>query len=171
MVLYQIYEKFQGDFLRFAKSLTHNVAAAEDLVQQSYLKALEYMDLLEGLMEPQVKSWFFSTIKRLHIDTWRKEGQRTQSEDPLDVLSHLQQNTTNDEEGHWVNRVILKQVLSELTDDERTLVLMRFALGLTSQEMSDRLQVNASTLRNQIARARAHFIEVWQRLNIDNRLD
>lgn len=44
-----LYSKFYNDLLRFCISLSHDYAFAEDIVQETYLRALANADILERL--------------------------------------------------------------------------------------------------------------------------
>lgn len=141
MKLYQIYQDFQLDFIRFATSLTHQTSLAEDLVQQAYLKALDQDELFESLSEQQVKGWFFTTIRNRFIDD-RRKNQRlvTYSEE------HSPSYFPNFESDTFIH-----QVLELLNDQERTIVSMRYIQGYNSKEIADKLGMNPSTVRNRLS--------------------
>lgn len=162
MELYQIYQEFQGDLLRYARSLTHHQDQAEDLVQQCYLKSLDYLDLFEQLHPNQIKSWFFSAVKRLFIDEWRK--QRRMVDSPTALEAQLN-NLADQQEGKWLEAIAVRVALDKLEEPERRLFLMRYALGYSSLEIGEKLEINPSTVRNQLARAKERFIAHYARLN------
>ncbi len=156
MLLFQIYSAFQNDFLRFAKSLTHDSYMAEDLVQKSYLKALDALELFEHLHPQQVKGWFFTTIKRLFIDDWRQVNlHREKLEQHFVGLSEMQSY-----EGAWLETLCVRQALGALTPNERELILLRYEMGYSSGEIGERLQIPASTVRNQLASAKKQFNQI-----------
>lgn len=156
--LYQIFEQYQGDFLRFAKSLTHQEASAEDLVQQSYLKALDHMELLEVLHPNQVKGWFFSTIKRQFIDHWRAHGRREVHEGAMQEQLDTMIFDGIPGDSQWLETVSVRMALEALSPSERRLLVLKYAHGYSSQEIGQAMGINPSTVRNQLARARMAFI-------------
>lgn len=158
MELYQIYEQYQGDFTRFAKSLTHQEASADDLVQQSYLKALDHMELLEVLHPNQVKGWFFSTIKRLYIDEWRSHGRREvhDGDAVVELVSGSVEGIPGDSQ--WLETVSVRMALEAISPSDRRLLLLKYAHGYSSQEIGQAMGMNPSTVRNQLARAKTAFI-------------
>lgn len=162
MELYQIYEQYQGDFTRFAKSLTHQEASAEDLVQQSYLKALDHLELLEVLHPNQVKGWFFSTIKRLYIDEWRSHGRREVHDGAaaFEIMSGAVEGVPGDSQ--WLETVTVRMALEAVTPEQRKLLMLKYAHGYSSQEIGQAMGINPSTVRNQLARAKMAFMAYYE---------
>lgn len=158
MKLYQIYLEFQDDFVRFARSLTHQQASAEDLVQQSYLKALDALELFEQLHPQQIKGWFFTTIKRLYIDEWRQNQRAAEKLEGLGSELNLLQSC----EGSWSEALDVRRALSQLSNGDRTLLLCRYHLGHTSREIGLRMGMPSSTVRNQLAAAKRRFYELLE---------
>jgi len=149
MKLYSIYQHLQIDFIRFASSLTHHREQAEDLVQQAYLKAMDQDELFEHLNEPQIKGWFFTTIRNQFIDD-RRRNRRLVTFEP----EHVGEYAVNFEDVAFVN-----QALDILPAQLKTIIEMRFISGYTSSEIAEHLSMNASTVRNKISQG-IHLIRV-----------
>jgi len=59
----------------FAYHLTYNENDAEDLVQETYLKALKFINsYVEGTNS---KAWLFKILKNAYINEYRKKNQNT----------------------------------------------------------------------------------------------
>jgi RNA polymerase sigma-70 factor (ECF subfamily) len=144
MQLFDIFHTYQRDFIRFSTSLTHQPDDAQDLVQQAYLKSLDHLELFDQMHPEQIKGWFFTTIKRLFIDNYRKQKHicsepskevGTYDVDPLDAL-------------------MIKDALELLPMHHRQLIVLRYLHGYSSQEIAENLGQNPSTVRSQLKVAR-----------------
>ena len=54
-----------------AMRLTRDVHEAQDLVQETYLKAYRFFDRFEP--GTNIKAWLFTILRNTHINTYRKE--------------------------------------------------------------------------------------------------
>ncbi len=151
MELYAIYERYQRDLIRFATSLTHSKEPAEDLVQQAYLKALDFLVLFENMHPEQIKGWFFTTIKRLFIDSYRR--QQRFCDFPENELA------CDGFEGQLINRLVVQQALDLLSEEHRELVVLRYLSGYSAAKIAQMLHRNPSTIRSSLSVARAQFVK------------
>ena len=153
MKLFEIYH-FQGeDYLRFALSLTRHREEAEDLVQQTYVKALGQVELFEVMKEEQVKGWFFTTIKNQFIDQYRRSKKILTI--PLDqqMLENLSEPVHQSSlEKRVFERIEVKEILDKLPEELKIPVIYRYILGYNSREISEILGINPSTLRSRFAK-------------------
>jgi len=74
----------------FAFHLTYNDADADDLVQETYMKAHRFIDkYMEGT---NAKAWLFKILKNAYINEYRKKSKqpsRVDFEDFRDFLEHV----------------------------------------------------------------------------------
>ena len=149
MELYQVYENNHHDFLRFAISLTRDREAGQDLVQSAYVRALEQDELFEWMNQHQIKGWFFTVIKRMYIDEYRKNkrGQK--------LISQMEANAY---EPSFVSQVCTDQALQQLPPPLDQIAQLKME-GFTSQEIGQQLDLPASTVRNHLQRIRKQMIE------------
>jgi len=143
MQLYEIYEKYQADLLRYAQSLCHQKEDAEDLVQQAYLKALQNMDSFEGSHSLQVKGWLLKTIKNQFVDNYRRQkrfGDYDEAPEPAF-------------EAYIDDTLITADLLETLPVNLRTAVTLRYLHDYSSTEIGKILGVNASTVRSRLSQA------------------
>lgn len=149
MVLYQVYENNHHDFLRFAVSLTRNREAGQDLVQSAYVKALEQDKLFEWMNQHQIKGWFFTVIKRMYIDEYRrkKKGQ--------DLMNQMEADAY---EPSFVSLLCTADALSHLPPPLDRIASLRVD-GFTSQEIGEQLNLPASTVRNHLQSIRKQLIQ------------
>ncbi len=143
MNIYLVYQKYNKDFLAFAKSITSNHSEAFDLVQDAYVSALEREEIFESMNEYQIKGWFFTTIKNKNIDNIRKTNRLTyQSE--IEIFTKVES---------FEEKVVLQDLLYKLPEKYRKVVLLRYEMNLNSTEIGERLNISPSTVRSQLSNA------------------
>lgn len=143
MNIYLVYQKYNKDFLAFAKSITSNHSEAFDLVQDAYVAALEREEIFESMNEYQIKGWFFTTIKNKNIDNIRKTNRLTyQSE--IEIFTKVES---------FEEKVVLQDLLYKLPEKYRKVVLLRYEMNLNSTEIGERLNISPSTVRSQLSNA------------------
>lgn len=145
MNLYSAYQQFHQDFIRFAKSLCHQQQLAEDIVQESYLKAIDQEQLFDMLSSHQTKAWFFTTIKRYYIDHYRRKQ--------LEV-NHFMQTKLSEISiiPYYNDNIVLKSALNSLCQDDLKLFLLRHNHGYNASELSKMMGQNPSTIRSRLSK-------------------
>lgn len=144
----------------FAFHLTYNDAEAEDLVQETYLKAHKFIDkYVEGT---NAKAWLFKILKNAYINEYRKkskrprtldfeelfikdEGEGTITKGYDDLRNDLYHNEMGDE---------VTMALNLLPSDFRTVILLCDIEGFTYEEISKILDLPIGTVRSRLFRAR-----------------
>lgn len=66
----QLYQSYFRDVYRFLLSLCQDHYTAEDIVQETFLRAYLYVELYRN---ENVKSWLFKVAYRTYIDHYRKQ--------------------------------------------------------------------------------------------------
>lgn len=135
--------------------LTANASEAEDLVQETYARALSTGALFRG---GSVKAWLFQILRNAHIDLYRKakvhalatelevwEGGADSRVGPSSEL------TTNQMRALVASDV--EKALRTLSTDARTTILLDVE-GLREREIAQVLGCAAGTVKSRLARAR-----------------
>jgi RNA polymerase sigma-70 factor (ECF subfamily) len=159
-----------------AYRMTRNSQDAEDLVQETYLKAYRYYDkFTEGT---NLKAWLFRILKNTFINNYRKrQSQPLQS--AFDDIEDAFENQIRVEPGKRIpnpEEDILKDVLDEdvqraldeLPEDYRMVVLLADLEGFSYQEISDILEVPPGTVMSRLYRARRRLEEQMLRYARDH---
>jgi RNA polymerase sigma-70 factor, ECF subfamily len=126
--------ELHGDYLyRFAVSRLRDPKAAEDMLQETFLAAIQSLDRFEG--RSSERTWLTGILKHKILDHFRNTARdvgRGDREDSLDMDPDL-----FGEDGHWKSNV---NYPSEWGDPDRTLDQFRFweALGRCLGELPTR---------------------------------
>lgn len=139
--IYQVYQKYNKDFKRFAKSLTGSEDKAFDLVQDTYLTAIEREDMFTHMNEYQIKGWFFTVIKNKNIDNIRK----------LNKLLYLDNYEFQGDYNGFEENVALRELLEKLSEENRKIVMLRYQFNYNSVEIGEMLGISPSTVRSRLS--------------------
>lgn len=139
----ELYERYFNLLRNFAFSLCHNMDEAEDLVQETFMKALSYGALLETLPEYKRRAWLFTVLKNRFIDLWRKKKFETHLEKQVKVSQNVK-----------MSQLAISSLLSSLPELFRDIIYKHYYLGMTSREISEELSIPASTVRYYLRKAR-----------------
>ena len=138
---------------RYAITLTRDMSAADDLVQDCMERALRKWTLRrEGV---PLRGWLFAMMRNLHVDGWRR-GRRRATE-PLDQVAVLPALLPNQEDHIELNQ-LLRRVLA-LPEDQRTALVLVSVEGFTYREAAETLGVPEGTILSRVSRARAALRE------------
>ena len=142
----------------YALVLTRNHAEAEDLVQETYVRALPAMGRLrEG---SNTKGWLFTILRNVWLNQLRKSRngpQMIEMEDGDGVANSIVEPSKNSHD-LYVSKLEAEQVraaIQELAVDFREIILLREYEDLSYQEIASVLDCPVGTVMSRLGRARA----------------
>ena len=153
---------FVDSLYNTAYRMTRNSEDAEDLVQETYLKAYKYYDKFkEGT---NFKAWLFKILKNTFINSYRKRQAEPLKSDFADIEDAFE-NQVSDEVTRRVKnpeQELLKDVLDEdvqraleaLPDDYRMAVILADLEGFSYKEIAEILEVPLGTVMSRLYRGR-----------------
>lgn len=141
-----------SDLYRYAFMLCRNKAMAEDLVQETFLRAWRFLDSLRE--EKKAKSWLITTLRR----EFARQFERYQP--PFDDVD-LEQIAGND----GVNPEVwaLRRAITKLPEKYRDVLVLQVIGGYTGAEMADMLELPRATVNTRLFRARQQLRRDLQR--------
>ena len=130
-----------------------NVADAQDLTQEAFIKALQHQEQLKD--EQKAAHWLSRIATNTAIDFLRRSGRATFCEIEDAPQSH-------DESPEQIvlrseHRSYLEDGLRLLSPRERAALILRDVEGLPAEEVAKRLDCSKATVRSHIANARTKF--------------
>lgn len=159
-------ERHLGVVYLIALSALQDRDAAEDLVQEASLRALLALPRLE---EPgRFSAWFAQIARNLAVD-WLRTGRRSSRVTPLVRLDEALDLPDPRSEGArraMVTRqeeAAVREALWQIEPQEREVLLLHFAEGLSQSAIATRLGVNRSTVHRQLRRALGSLREGYDR--------
>jgi RNA polymerase sigma-70 factor (ECF subfamily) len=144
----------------YAIALTHSRAEAEDLVQETYVRAIQGAATLRP--ESNVKSWMFTILRNLWFNQLRHR--RTSSKliklDAARGMSNCAVEPSPDPQAHYLGKLAHNQVraaIQQLPAEFREIILLREYEDLSYREIALLLGCPAGTVMSRLARARSRL--------------
>jgi RNA polymerase sigma-70 factor (ECF subfamily) len=138
----------------FGRSLCGDPARADDLVQDTVLKAWTNREQFQS--GSNLKAWLFTILRNCYYSELRHR--KFEVEDPEGVCAaQLSVAPIHDARLHLRD---LNRALQELPNDQREALVLVCATGLSYEEAADVCQVAVGTIKSRIARARDRLIEL-----------
>jgi RNA polymerase sigma-70 factor (ECF subfamily) len=144
----------------YALRMTNDPADADDLVQETFLKAFRFWDKYE--QGTNIRAWLFRILKNSYINRYRKVSKepdtvdydevqnfyasiRDESADPNDLQQSIFGNLLEDE---------VAGAIAELPEDFRTVVILSDIEGLPYEEIAEFVDCPVGTVRSRLHRGR-----------------
>lgn len=153
-----LYEK---KAINFTYRILNDMSDAQDATQEAFLRVFDKIDSFQG--NSSFSTWFYTILNNICLDILRKRSRQA------DTIS-IGQTDSNDEEyelqiedsspGPYEQlqkksaMETLEKALTQLSDEHRTVIVMRDLNGLEYEEISSILKVSLGTVKSRLSRAR-----------------
>ena len=142
-----------------ALGMTRNRADAEDLVQETYLKA--YQKFHQYQPGTNIKAWLYRILTNTYITSYRKE-QRSPKRASSDTVEDWQladaaSHSAEVEALESLPSSQLRDALDSLSEEHRMVVLMADVEGMSYKEIAEELGVPMGTVMSRLNRARKNL--------------
>jgi RNA polymerase sigma-70 factor (ECF subfamily) len=143
---------------RYAMALSRNHDEAEDLVQETYIRAMQAMRRLRA--DSNIKGWLFTILRNTWINQSRKRRngpQMIEIDIGIGVANKLIE-PSKDSHDVYVSKLATEQVRAAINDlpaEFREIILLREYEGLSYREIASVLHCPLGTVMSRLGRARA----------------
>ena len=135
----------------FAISFLHNIDDADDLVQETIMRAWSSLHRFEP--GTNLQAWLFTILRNLFYSRYRKRCHEV--EDPDD--QHAARLTAPPEQLARVEHAELLRALARLSAEHREALLLIGAQGMSYEEASEICGVPIGTIKSRVHRARTQL--------------
>jgi len=158
-IAFQYMDSLYSTALRF----TRNVEEAEDLVQDTYLRAFRFFDKFQ--QGTNFKAWIFKILTNTFINKYRKKA-RTPQQVQLDKVAYglENENSNKSQMGEWTGYDESKYsnlfddditaALAQLSEDFRMVVLLADIEGFSYKEIAQIIGRPSGTVMSRLFRGR-----------------
>jgi RNA polymerase sigma-70 factor (ECF subfamily) len=144
----------------FALRLTADPNDAEDLVQDTVVKAYRFFSSFEK--GTNAKAWLYRILKNSYINSYRKKSKEPNQVDYDEVSTYYEtirdeRTDTSDLEEMMFRDMVgddVNKALQSLPEDFRTVVMLCDMDGFTYEEIANMLDVPIGTIRSRLHRGR-----------------
>ena len=143
----------------YAVALTRDPTEAEDLVQETYMRAALHCEKLRP--DSNVKAWMFTIMR----NRWFKQLRRAHCGPEFVALDDTSAEgwmaDSEHEPGHLCERIWerdeIRSALTQLPVAQREIIMLRDIEGFSYRELSEVLSCPMGTIMSRLARARTRF--------------
>jgi RNA polymerase sigma-70 factor (ECF subfamily) len=134
---------------RYARALTRDAEIADDLVQDTLVRALRSKHLFHG---GDLRSWLYTILTNLNRNRLRALARRP-------VMTAIEDNDAPDQAGPEAGGRDIERALATLVEEQRSALLLVVLEGLSYREVADVQGVPIGTVMSRLARARTQIKE------------
>ena len=139
----ELYTVYRTELLRYCCMICGNNSDAEVLLQETFVKALSNLDLLEELGEKERRAWLYKVTRNLFYDACRRRA-----------VEQNNQISVEEETDGGFSEIETAMILSSLPPDLSQLFIKRYFDGYTSKELAEEYGLSPSGVRAALSRAR-----------------
>lgn len=144
----------------YALRMTANSDDANDLVQETFLKAYRFWDKYEK--GTNIRAWLFRIMKNSYINRYRKETKEPETVDYNDIQNfyntiRYESSDPNDLQEKIFGGLLeddVARAIESLPEDFRTVVILCDIEGLSYEEIADFVDCPIGTVRSRLHRGR-----------------
>lgn len=141
----ELYEDYYKELVAYGSRMSGSTELAEDLVQETFVKALMNTEVVADLSTNQRRAWLYRTFKNLFFDRYRRvvlENEYEQSWQP---------DYWEDQGMQEIETAIL---LQSLIPQDRAIFQLRYFDGYSAEEISQMMDLPPGTIRSKLSRCR-----------------
>lgn len=163
----RLVEAFSGMIYRLAIKMLENPQDAEDVLQETFVKAIHHIHQFDG--RSRLSTWLYRIAANEALMLLRKRKRVEVSiEDPLEDQDEAQEPlqiidwccVPEDEMMSSEARLYLDRAINELSPSLRVVFLLREIEGLSTQETGEVLGLSETAVKTRLSRARLRLREL-----------
>jgi RNA polymerase sigma-70 factor (ECF subfamily) len=138
---------YHGDIYRYAFWLVHDKEVAEDIVQETFLRAWKSLDSL--LEESKAKSWLITILRRENARRFERKQLTL-----VDIDDHQVEDAVGLSNEASMEQQLIRKRIMQLSTEYREPLLLQVVGGFSGEEIADILSLNKNTVMTRLFRAR-----------------
>jgi RNA polymerase sigma-70 factor (ECF subfamily) len=148
----QLIAVYMDDLFRYAHWLSGNRAVADDLVQETLMRAWRSMDKLND--SKAAKGWLLTILRRENARRFERRRPQQSSIPTEELAADRQEYDTS------VEAFVLRRALGQLPEDYREPLLMQVIYGYSQKEIAQHLGISVAGAGTRLFRAREKMREL-----------
>lgn len=144
----ELYTGLHRELTAYAVSMTQDRDMAQDLVQETFLRALTRFDDLRTSDQGQCRAWLYKTARNLYIDQVRKLSREVPESDVM-----LEQPSYEED----LSQSAVAQLVGRLPESERAIFILRYFEGYNARELGRMFSLPPATVRSRLASAKGRL--------------
>ena len=142
-----LYDEHAAALWRYALRLTGDRARAEDVVQETLLRAWQHPEVTDD-SERSARAWLFTVARNMIIDERRSSRFRNEVTS-LDG-SAAPEHAGPDEVNSALDRMLIGDAMAQLSAEHRAVIRRSYYLGWTTAQIAEDLQIAEGTVKSRL---------------------
>jgi len=138
----------------FAISLSGSVSLADDLVQETLLRAWSKSDKFQP--GTSLRAWLFTILRNIYYSNYRKRAREVQDSEG----AYARRLTISGDQESHLDLEDFRKALTKLPAEQREVLTLVGASGLSYEEAAAICHVEIGTIKSRLSRARAKLVEM-----------
>ena len=149
----RLIDEYSDSVYKFCHSLTFSKEDAEDLFQETFLRALEQPKKIEAVANRQ--SFLFSTAMYIW-KSWKRKYARRKRIAPTEALDENAISSTDIEGGYLKQEenIIVRELVEELPEKFKIPTVLYYTLEMSIDEIAETLNIPTGTVKSRLFNAR-----------------
>jgi RNA polymerase sigma-70 factor (ECF subfamily) len=143
-------EPYRGEVFRFSLWLSRSPQVAEEVVQETLLRAWRSLDSLKD--DATAKSWLLTIARREHARLYERKRHPTVNIDELAAAEASCLAATTDRDPDEVQDV--RKAIFELEEEHREPLVLQVLMGYSTLEIAELMGLNEGAVSTRLFRAR-----------------
>lgn len=139
-----LHERYAQPLWRYVFSLTRDSYQAEDIVQESLLKAWNSPRILDEPVE-EVRGWMFTVARNLVIDQSRSARSRHERS-----IERLPDQPAEDHADQIFDEILIHDALAALSEPHRQVVVLAYYGAYSTQQIATELGIADGTVKSRL---------------------
>ncbi|MGI8870623.1 MAG: RNA polymerase sigma factor [Mycobacteriales bacterium] len=152
-----VYDAHRHGVRAFFRARHRDDGAADELMQEVFLRAWRNIDHVAGLDDGAQRAWLCAVARNLSTDAYRSRATRAATATQLRAVAATAAPHTEsaaDDAARRATVATLGRAIDALPQEQRVVVGMSAVGGLTSAEIGQALEIPAGTVRYRLSMAR-----------------
>ena len=149
----KLVSEYSQDVFRYAFWLCRDRSMAEELSQETFMRAWKAIDSLQD--DKAAKSWLFTIVRRENARQYERKRLDTVDDPDFDRVE-----TTRPEYDTSTEAFVLRRALEELPEEYREPLVLQVIGGYSTEEIADQLGIKAGAVMTRLFRARKKLREM-----------
>ncbi|MGP4056087.1 sigma-70 family RNA polymerase sigma factor [Mycobacterium sp. 4D054] len=142
-----LYDEHAAALWSYALRLTGDRARAEDIVQETLLRAWRHPEVTADA-DRSARAWLFTVARNMIIDEHRSA--RSRHETGMPDVEYVADRASPDESDTTLNRMLLRTALGRLSDEHRAVVRRAYYQGWTTGQIAADLRIPEGTVKSRL---------------------
>jgi RNA polymerase sigma-70 factor, ECF subfamily len=142
-----LYDEHAGPLWRYALRLTGDASRAEDVVQETLLRAWQHPEVI-GDTERSARAWLFTVARNMIIDERRSPRFRNVV-GSLDESGAPEQSAP-DEVDSALDRLLIADAMAQMSPEHRAVVERSYYRGWTTAQIAADLEIAEGTVKSRL---------------------